>query len=541
MSYIKVENLNYSYPDEKNRSICDINLEIGRGEILLLCGKSGSGKSTLGKCFTGAIPNFYGGAIRGSIIINGRKIEDLSDRERASEVTMVFQDPEKQILMDKVFREIAFGLENVSIESSVIRRRVIETMQFCNILHLKDRFINTLSGGEKQKVAVASALAYMPKFIVFDEPTSQLDPGSSDEIINLIKKINNELGITIVLIEQRMDRCFDIADRVAVMKNGKISFCGNKVEMYSSTLDEVKSFLPAYLKASKVLNIEEMPNSFRELRKILSVSPNLIVHKKVDEIHLSEEAVIEIKKATCKYEATIANSDIDLDIKKGSFNAIIGSNGAGKSTLIKAIMGFVKYSGSIKLMGREVKKLKFKDIGVKIAYVSQNPNDYLSKDTVYEELKFTLDNYGLDDNGLIDDTLKKLDIYKFKLKNPRDLSGGEKQRVAIASVLVLKPEILILDEPTRGLDYEVKHKLGEILKTLNDNGSTIVMITHDLDFAAKFCSNFILMFDGKIVSNGNKYEVLNNGIYYTTNMNKLFRDAYPDVFVLDDIKGDTVK
>lgn len=541
MSYIKVENLNYSYPDEKNKSICDINLEIDRGEILLLCGKSGSGKSTLGKCFTGAIPNFYGGIVGGNITINGKKLELLSDRERASEVTMVFQDPEKQILMDKVFREIAFGLENVSVESSVIRRRVIETMQFCNILHLKDRLINTLSGGEKQKVAVASALAYMPKFIVFDEPTSQLDPGASDEIVNLIKKINNELGITAILIEQRIDRCFDIADRVAVMKGGKIDFCGSKVEMYSSTSEEVKSFLPSYLKASKLLNIEEMPNSFRELRKVLNTCPNLIEPKKADEIHLSEEAVIEMKKVTCKYGDTIANSDIDLNIKKGSFNAIIGSNGAGKSTLIKAIIGFVKYSGSIKLMGHEVKKLKFKDIGVKIGYVSQNPNDYLSKDTVYEELKFTLDNYGLDDNGIIDYTLKELDIYKFKLKNPRDLSGGEKQRAAIASMLVLKPEILILDEPTRGLDEAVKYKLGSILKTLNDNGSTIIMITHDLDFAARFCSNFILMFDGKIVSSGSKYEVLKNGIYYTTNMNKLFRDVEPNVFVLDDIKGDAVR
>ncbi|MFL0252280.1 ABC transporter ATP-binding protein [Clostridium neuense] len=541
MSYVKVENLSYFYPDEKSASICDVNLEIHKGDVLLLCGKSGSGKSTLGRCFTGAVPNFYGGTIGGNIILNGKKLEELSDRERASEVTMVFQDPEKQILMDKVFREIAFGPENIGIESSVIKRRVIETMQFCNILHLKDRFINTLSGGEKQKVAVASALAYMPKFIVFDEPTSQLAPEASDEIINLIKKINNELGITVVLIEQRIDRCFDIADRVAVMKDGKIVFYGDKVEMYSSSLDEVKSFFPSYLKVSKILGIEKMPGSFRELRKVLNTSSNLIEPKKTGEIALPEEDVIEIKKVTCKYGDTIANSNIDLNIKRGSFNAIIGSNGAGKSTLVKAVMGFVKYSGSIKLMGHEVKKLKFKDIGVKIGYVSQNPNDYLSKDTVYDELKFTLDNYGLDDDGIIDYTLKELDIYKFKLKNPRDLSGGEKQRVAIASVLVLKPEILILDEPTRGLDEDVKYKLGDILKNLNNNGSTIIMITHDLDFAARFCSNFILMFDGKKITSGSKYEVLKQGIYYTTNINKLFRDINSNVFVIEDIKGDAAR
>lgn len=541
MSYIKVENLSYSYPDEKNKNICDINLEIDKGEILLLCGKSGSGKSTLGRCFTGAVPNFYGGTIGGNIIVNDKKLHELSERERASEVTMVFQDPEKQILMDRVFREIAFGPENVGIESSVIKRRVIETMQFCNILNLKDRFINTLSGGEKQKVAIASALAYMPKFIVFDEPTSQLDPEASDEIINLIRKINNELGITIVLIEQRIDRCFDIADKVAVMKNGKIVFCDSKRNMYSSTLDEVKSFLPSYLKASKILGIETMPESFKSLRKTLSSSMVSISNVDKCKMDLSEEKnVIEMKKVTCKYEGITANSNINLDIKSRSFNAIIGSNGAGKSTLVKAIMGFVNYNGSIKLMGHEVKKLKFKDIGIKIGYVSQNPNDYLSKDTVYDELKFTLNNYGLDDDDLIDYTLKQLNIYEFKLKNPRDLSGGEKQRAAIASVLVLKPEILILDEPTRGLDEEVKYKLGSILKTLNDNGSTIIMITHDLDFAARFCSNFILMFDGEVISRGSKYNVLKQGIYYTTNMNKLFRDINSNVFVIEDIKGDAL-
>lgn len=541
MSYIKVENLNYSYPDEKNKSICDINLEIDNGEILLLCGKSGSGKSTLGRCFTGAVPNFYGGTIGGNIIINGKRLNELSERERASYVTMVFQDPEKQILMDRVFREISFGPENVGVESKVIKRRVIETMQFCNILHLRDRLINTLSGGEKQKVAVASALAYMPKIIVFDEPTSQLDPEASDEIVNLIKKINSELGITVVLIEQRIDRCFDAADKIAVMKDGRIVFYGDKVKMYSDNLNEVKSFLPSYLKACKILGRKKMPQSFKSLRKSLSKSEVSITNLDEQKINsVREDCAIEMRKVTCKYGDIAANNNIDLNIKSGSFNAIIGSNGAGKSTLVKAIMGFVNYNGNIKILGHEVKKLKFKDIGIKIGYVSQNPNDYLSKDTVYDELKFTLNNYRINDDNLIDHTLKELDIYKLKSKNPRDLSGGEKQRAAIASVLVLKPEILILDEPTRGLDEEGKYKLGSILKTLNNNGSTIIMITHDLDFAARFCSNFILMFDGKVISSGSKYDVLKDGIYYTTNINKLFRDVEPNVFVIEDIKGDAL-
>lgn len=534
MDYIEVKNLSYSYPDEKSENIRDINIKIKKGEILFICGKSGSGKTTLSKCLTGAIPNFYGGSISGEVIINDKNLCELTDKKRAELITMVFQDPEKQILMDKVLREIAFGIENIGIESSIIKRRVIETMQFCNILSLKDRFIRTLSGGEKQKVAVASALVYMPKCIVFDEPTSQLDPAASEEVVNLIRKINQELGITVVIIEQRIDKCFEIADRIAVMDKGRILFCGSKNDMYESNLPEVNKFLPSFLKVAKVLNIDTIPKNFRELRENLSKLN--IIDSRVRDTHVEDENIIEIKKLTCKYKEVKAIDDINLNIKRSSFNGIIGSNGAGKSTLMKAIMGYTDYKGSVKLCGSEVKKVKFKELGVKIGYVSQNPNDYLSKDTVYEELKFTLNNYGLVNEEIIDDTLKSLDMYKLKLKNPRDLSGGEKQRAAIASVLVLKPEILILDEPTRGLDEEAKNKLGEILKSLNDDGSTILMITHDMDFAAKFCNNFILMFEGNIIAEGNKSRVLSQGIYYTTNINKLFRDVNYNIFVVDDVK-----
>lgn len=533
MCHIKVQELSYSYPDEKLKNISDINLTINEGEILFLCGSSGSGKSTLSKCITGAIPNFYGGTIGGRIFIDGKDINELSDKERAAEVTMVFQDPERQMLMDKVFREIAFGLENIGLESSLIKRRTAETMQFCNVLHLKDRLIGTLSGGEKQRIAVASALAYMPKCIIFDEPTSQLDPSSSDEIINLIRKINEELGITVIIVEQRVDRCFDISDKIGVMEKGKLIFLGSKRDMYRSSLEEVNKFLPTYLKVAKTLNIKEMPRDVKMLRQEIKGAEKFNKNKNTEE--KSSESIIEINKLTCKYDRSTVIDDISLSMKKGSFNAIIGSNGAGKTTLIKAIMGFMKYEGSVKLKGKEIKKTRFKEFGVRIGYVAQNPNDYLSKDTVYDELKFTLDNYGLPDDGIIDETLTLLGINKFKLRNPRDLSGGEKQRAAIASVLVLKPEILILDEPTRGLDLEVKNSLGKVLNALKESGSTIIMITHDMDFAAEFCNNFILMFSGRIIASGSREKILGDGIYYTTSINKLFRGKGLRVFTLNDL------
>ena len=224
MSYIEIKDLTYYYPKEAKPVLKNINLQLNKGEILFVVGQSGSGKSTLAKCISGAVPNFYGGTIQGSVSIDGQGIIEMEHSKRALEVTMVFQDPESQLIMNKVHREIAFGLENVGIESVEIKRRIWEAMQFSNILDIANREINTLSGGQKQRVAITSAIAYLPNCIILDEPTSQLDPASAEDVIALIKKINDELGITIIIIEQRIDKWFDIADKILVLSNGEIAF-----------------------------------------------------------------------------------------------------------------------------------------------------------------------------------------------------------------------------------------------------------------------------------------------------------------------------
>lgn len=533
MSYITIKNLNYYYPDSKNKALKDININIEKGEIILLLGESGSGKSTLGKCISGAIPNFYGGEISGDILIDGNSLKDIDHNERSKEITMVFQDPERQLLMNKVHREIAFGLENVGVQEEKIKRRVFEAMQFSNILNLAYRDINTLSGGQKQRVSIASAISYLPKCIVLDEPTSQLDPTSSEEIISLIKKINEELGITIIIIEQRIDKWFDAADRVFLMREGKEIFYGSKAEMYSKEEDYINAFLPNYLKLCKKLKIYEMPNSFKKAREILE---SFKYRNKNSTSHgLNKITRIKIENLVYSYEKEEALKGINLEIKEGDFISLLGPNGAGKSTLLKSIMGLTKYKGSIELEGKEIKKQKLRSIAQSVGYVSQNPNDYISKDTVYEEIKFTLDNYGIKDEVRIEEVLKLLDIYKIKDKNPRDISGGERQRVAIASILILKPEILLLDEPTRGIDSKTKECLGETLKKLNESGTTIIMVTHDVEFAAEYSYKFVLMFNGEIAAEGSKEEVLSGGIYYTTSINKLIRDKSNNIFTLKDI------
>jgi energy-coupling factor transport system ATP-binding protein len=538
MSYIEIKELSYYYPKESKPVLQNINLQLDRGEILFVVGESGSGKSTLAKCISGAVPNFYGGTIKGSVSIDGSEVTEMEHGKRASEITMVFQDPESQLIMNKVHREIAFGLENIGVESSEMKRRIFEAMQFSNILDIADRDINTLSGGQKQRVAITSAIVYLPNCIILDEPTSQLDPASAEDVIGLIKKINDELGITIIIIEQRIHKCFDIADKILILSQGEITFLGSKQELYNNNKRELHEFLPNYLKITKALDIENMPYSLREARRAIEEFKYEYKPSSLNENLTNKEELIRIENLSCKYDANIAIKDLNTSIKQGEFIGIMGANGGGKTTFLKALMGLISYSGSVKanLSGqyKEIKKLKIKDIARIIGYVSQNPNDYISKETVYDELKFTLDNYKIKDYSIIEDTLKALDIYKLKNKNPRDLSGGEIQRVAIASILVLKPKILLLDEPTRGLDSKVKTMLGEILQELNKNGTTIILVTHDVNFAAEFCSRFLLMFNGEIVGDGNREEVLGTGIYYTTTINKIFRNSNSNIFTLKD-------
>lgn len=534
MAYIEISNLNYSYPLEKEYSLKDINLSIAKGSILLVTGKSGSGKSTLARALVGTVPQFYGGTIGGEIKIDGTFIQKISHKERAEKITMVFQDPEKQLMMNKVHREVAFGLENTGTDEKTIKRRVYEALQFSGILHLAERDILSLSGGEKQKVAVASALAYMPQCIVFDEPTSQMDPSSAEEILNLVKKINEELGITIIVIEQRVNRWFDAADSIAVMEKGKLNLFRNKCDFYSGCSDSESMFLPDYLKFFKSAGFSSMPVNFKNARTEISKSSlKFSESKEVPDKKISEP-ILDIKKLSCSYDSKIAVKDLNLTVNRGDFLSIMGPNGAGKSTILKAVMGLIKYDGSIKSHGREIKSMQIRDIAKSIGYISQNPNDYLSKDSVYDEVKFTMDNYGIYDENTINEVLKELDIFDIKEKNPRDLSGGQRQRVAIASILVLKPDIILLDEPTRGIESELKIKLGQILKKLNMQGTTIILITHDVDFAALFCRRFVLLFNGSIAADGTKKEVLSGGIFYTTSINKLLKEKSSNIFTLEE-------
>ncbi|MCT4621782.1 MAG: ATP-binding cassette domain-containing protein [Marinisporobacter sp.] len=513
MEIFKIEDVTYYYPRKEEPALKDIHLSIKEGEFLLLLGKSGCGKSTLGRVFNRIVPEFYGGKIKGNI---------KSDVE----VGMVFQDPEKQLVMDQVEREIAFGLENIGKDYETMRKKVMEILSFLNIWELKDKKTYELSGGQKQKVAIGATIAMGYKFLVLDEPTSQLDPVTAEEILHILKRLNEELGYTIVLIEQRIDRCFHLADRVVFMEDGQIVFDGEPEDFTAFSYRKEKNFSPTVANYFARLGEKSIPLTVKEgrkkLRKDFAFKKPMLFQGIKEETHKNKE-IISMKKLCFTYEnEKKALKGVNLSIFKGEIFGIMGENGGGKSTLLKNISGLVKPTKGKLLVKGEV------------GYLSQNPNDYLFNDTVYEEIKYTLDQKGINDLSRIEKVCKELDILKYKDKNPRDLSGGEKQRVALASILVMEPEILILDEPTRGLDRNLKERLGRIIKELQRNGKTVILVTHDVEFVGKYCDRVCLMFDGSVAQVGSKYKVMTDGIYYATQMNKLFSGYVDKILTLED-------
>ncbi|MFA5527207.1 MAG: ATP-binding cassette domain-containing protein [Peptostreptococcales bacterium] len=513
MEIATIQDMTYSYPNSIYPALKNINLKVYEGDFILLIGESGSGKSTLAKVFNGIIPHFYGGTICGNI-------------QCEEEVGIVFQDPEKQIIMESVEKEIAFPLENKGLSEADIKRTVMETLSFMNLWELKDKKTYQLSGGERQKVNMASSLAKHSRFLILDEPTSQLDPSAADDILNMIGRLNQDFGYTIILAEQQLDRCFSMANRIWYIKEGQVVFDGNKKDFFN--INVPKEFVPLIGKLFKEAGFQgSIPETIRDGRKVLRKLYGPIEKSKKhttleskDNTHprVKKTTLLTMKKVYFRYEEGMeALKDIDLHLEKGRIYGILGEIGSGKTTLLKVMSGLLPPS-----QGKMEKHCL-------VGYLSQNPNDYLFNDTVYEELEFTLKNHGMKDDGRIDYLLKELELYKLKDSNPRDLSGGEKQRVALASILVMDPELILLDEPTRGLDYILRSSMGKLLNFFKEQGKTIVIVTHDVEFLAMYAGNIRIMFKGEIVQEGTPEEVFSTGNYYSTQIRKLFTGVDDEV------------
>lgn len=527
--------MTYYYPESEQPALREVNLAVAEGEFLLVAGGSGSGKSSLARALAGLIPDFYGGKIGGRALFKGEDIRALDRRGLAGEVGIVFQDPEKQLVMTGVEAEIAFGLENIGLSQQEMFRRVAEVMSFLGLSPLKKEFTANLSGGQKQKLALASVLAMQPRALILDEPTSQLDPAAAEELFNLVKRLNEEMNLTIILIEQRLERCFHLVDRVAVMEGGRIVREGPPGEVAAWQVKKEIPFVPPVAALFAHLDFTAVPLTVKEGRRLLKkyfypregrkpVLPS--GRQKGPAGAAGERPVVEVKNLWFTYpNGREALRGINLSVGAGEFVAVLGENAAGKTTLLKHLAGLLKPGrGKAQVKGNDTGQTLPQQLARLVGYLSQNPNDYLFQDTVEKELKFTLANLGLPEEGRVDRLLERLGLARYRQVNPRDLSSGERQRVALASVLVAGPQLLVLDEPTRGIDYQLKEKLGKLLQELALEGVAVVLVTHDVEFAAEFAGRVVMIFDGQVACDGPKHTVLADSMFYAPQVCRLFRD-----------------
>lgn len=520
---IRFSNVYFKYSLNDDFALRNISLKIEQSEFLLVVGDSGSGKTTFLRCINALIPHFYHGIFKGDVTVNGISTRDKSPSEFASIVGTVIQTPQNQVLMTTVEREIAFPLENAGYSEDIISVRIEEALELCGINNLRHRKISELSGGEIQKVVIAASLVHRPKILVLDEPISQLDPKSAEDILNILKHLNEELGMTVILAEHRLDRTLHMVDRVIVFDKGTIVADGEPRMVFSKTdMNALGVGYPPVMGIALKGGIRPPPLTVKEARKYLK---NLLLNSKIREPAFRTGAeLFKLQDAWFKYTQKWILKNVNLGLKRGEIIGILGHNGAGKTTLAKLIAGLYH--------PQKGKVLRRKDI--RVGMVFSNPDIHFSQDSVEDELKLSLRLAGVKkDHSKI---LQSLNIEHLTKRNPHDLSGGEKMLTAIASVAVSEPDILILDEPTLGLSYKHKATLIEFLKRYAKNKS-IVIISHDVETIAKIAPRILVLSHGTVIADSNARDIMCGSFVFSTQLNRVAQslaDEGVDSLILTD-------
>jgi energy-coupling factor transporter ATP-binding protein EcfA2 len=538
---IEFTGLTYRYPGREEPVLRDLSLEIGEGEFLLVIGPSGAGKSTLLRCLNGLVPHFYGGSLAGRVRVAGRDPVAVGPRGMADAVGFVLQDPEAQFVVDKVEDELAFALENQGVDPLVMRKRVEEALDQLNIAHLRQRSVNTLSGGERQRVAIAAVMTLQPRVLVLDEPTSQLDPQAAEEVLDTLVKLNQDLGLTIILSEHRLERVMQYVDRILYLPG----------EGQPPILDAPRAVLahvdltPPLIALAKALSWSPLPLTIKEGRRFarqVAVRPARGSRAQAatpPSADLQAPTTVSVEGVGFSYNGRPALQEVSLRVRQGEFVALMGRNGSGKTTLLKQLVGLLKPDqGRVQIVDpcsqrfMDTRQASVEEIIRVVGYVPQNPNALLFSDTVREELDFTRRGHG-QPLGTYDGLLDTLGLAAHAGRYPRDLSVGERQRVALASILVAEPQILLLDEPTRGLDYQQKASLTRFLHQEKARGRTIIMATHDVELVARCADRVVLLGDGQVVVDGPVRQVMSESLVFASQINKLFRN--PSLLTVDDV------
>ncbi|MBN9646672.1 ATP-binding cassette domain-containing protein [Terrisporobacter glycolicus] len=550
METFRIEQLAFSYPNMEKLALKNINLTIDSGEFVVICGKSGCGKSTLIRHLKTVLTPY--GKREGDIYFQGKLLDLVDDRTQSSQIGYVLQSPENQIVTDKVWHELAFGLESLGYDNNTIRLRVAEMASFFGIQTWFRKNVTELSGGQKQLLNLASIMAMQPSVLILDEPTSQLDPITASDFLKTIKKINEELGITIVMVEHDLEEVFNMADRIILMDAGEVIIddkpknVGKKVKQLMPDMFEA---MPSPIKIASSLNINETPITVKEGRYFIN---ELFVNEEVAYTRVeddkeynniySDKAAIKMKDVWFKYEKDGNDivKDLNFEVKEGEFFCVVGGNGTGKSTTVSLICGINKpYRGKVEVFEKNIKEYKNKELfNNNIAILPQDPQSLFVKNTVEKDLYEMFPKLGMSKRekiNKIEKISKLVEIEDLLNHHPYDLSGGEQQRAALAKVLLLEPKLLILDEPTKGLDAHFKVKFAKIINKLIENKVTVVMVSHDIEFCASYAHRCALFFDGSIVTSNTPNKFFSGNSFYTTVANRMSRQVFENAVTCEDV------
>lgn len=531
MEILKIEDFSFKFPNASDYTLRNINLSLNPGEFVLLMGISGSGKTTLLRQCKRSLAAF--GEKSGNIYFDGKNINELDLRDDASGIGFVQQDPENQIVTDKVWHELAFGLESLGMDQKTMRLKVGEIAGFFGMESWFNSKVTDLSGGQLQMVNLASILAMQPKLLLLDEPTAMLDPIASIEFFQGLNRVCRELGITVLLSEHRLTEPYPLAERVLYLDDGLIKFDGSPKDFAISMKkdpDEIVESLPSpvqiYVKSTWEGEVPlTVGDALRSKPNLKDISVDLNTRYK----NISTDAVLELRDIFFRYEKNSRDilKGLNLSIKDGEIYSVLGGNGAGKSTMLKLIVGVEIPSRGKIIENGEVRR-KGKVLG-DIALVPQHPKALFVHKEAVEEL-----NEMTDDNTQIEKISELFELDDILKMHPFDLSGGEMQRLAIAKVLLKKPHLLLLDEPTKGMDGNFKNKFKNILRDYVNSGNSVLMVSHDTEFCAEVSDRCSLFFNGESISDGNTRGFFSGNHFYTTAANKIFRTDNDSIITTED-------
>ena len=541
MAHFEIKDLSFSYASAKGKlSLDKVSFAVQRGEYIVLCGKSGSGKTTLLKQLKPVLAP--AGKRSGEVLFNGTPVRQLSERDQAAKIGYVMQNPDDQIVTDKVWHELAFGLESLGCDQTTMRSRVAEMACYFGIQDWFHRDVSNLSGGQKQLLNLASIMAMQPEVLILDEPTSQLDPIAASDFLNTVRKINLELGTTVIITEHRLEDIFPHADRAVVMDQGKVianDMPRNIGKLLYEQQNPMFTAMPTPVRVFYGSGANgDCPLTVREGRTWLSEAfPEGAKEKSLPEVKNpveDAEPALTMKELWFRYEKDSPDimRGVSADVPTGSLFAIVGGNGAGKSTTLKAICGINRpYRGKIKLFGKPVEKYKSAELfNHCLSMLPQDPKSLFVKKSVREDLEEMNR-----DKARVMEIAELCQIVPLLDSHPYDLSGGEQQRAALAKVLLTEPRLLLLDEPTKGIDSFFKETFAGILAELKQKGITIVMVSHDVEFCARYADMVSMFFDGQILTTDTPRRFFGNNSFYTTAANRMSRHVFSQAVTAEDV------